>query len=300
MPPTFPTSYNATELDRILSTLKDTKLTLTFKLNLLRSSATGSPTHLARFNALEDQLVHVGQKIWKLEANFDRNKVGVSLSQKDEYEDVIKHKLKKAMELVGTLDTLGEEIMRLKFTMEAMPAAGSKAAMKFVSAAGAQEGAAGAADASRVNFTSATGAMLSRLLDSTASPQAPPSAAPSSCRGGSSSAANGSASTPPVPGHATNLPAVSNPTDNCPAAKKQKINPVPSTQSSASALKDNEIKQEPNIPKSAKVSNWAPEGYYFVKAHFRRKPKRKAKHAEAERKENNAPASVEIVDLDGV
>jgi hypothetical protein len=77
---------------------------------------------------------------------------------------------------------------------------------------------------------------------------------------------NGSASTPPVPGHATNLPAVSNPTDNCPAAKKQKLNPVPSTQSSASALKDNEIKQEPNIPKSAKVSNWAPEGYYFVKA----------------------------------
>jgi hypothetical protein len=131
----------------------------------------------------------VGQKIWKLEANFDRNKVGVSLSQKDEYEDVIKHKLKKAMELVGTLDTLGEEIMRLKFTMEAMPAAGSEAAMKFVSAAGAQEGAAGAADASRVNFTSATGAMLSRLLDSTASPQAPQSAAPSSCRGGSSSAA---------------------------------------------------------------------------------------------------------------
>jgi hypothetical protein len=120
-----------------------------------------------------------------LEANFDRNKTGLSLSQMDEYEEGIKQSLKKGMEVVGTLDTLGEDIIRLKFTMEAMPVAGGKGAMESVSAVGGQEGAAGA---SRVNFTSATGAMLSGLIAFTAPPQAPPSAASSSCSGGSSSA----------------------------------------------------------------------------------------------------------------
>ncbi len=47
------------------------------------------------------------------------------------------------MEVVGTLDTLGEDIMRLKFKTEAMPVAGGKSDLGSVSAVRGQEGASG-------------------------------------------------------------------------------------------------------------------------------------------------------------
>jgi hypothetical protein len=54
--------------------------------------------------------------------------------------------------------------------------------------------------------------------------------------------------------------------NNTPAAKKQKLNPAPRAPSLTPAANPAKVKGEPGIPKQAKVSHWAPEGYYYVKA----------------------------------
>jgi hypothetical protein len=61
-------------------------------------------------------------------------------------------------------------------------------------------------------------------------------------------------------------PAAPNTTDDSPAAKKQKLNPAPEVQSLASASQSAGVKEEPGSLKPAKVSHWAPVGYYYVKA----------------------------------
>ncbi|KAE9382135.1 hypothetical protein N431DRAFT_458673 [Stipitochalara longipes BDJ] len=266
------TTYNAAELNRILSMLKDNKLTLSFKLNLIRSSVTSSLTHLSKFNTLEDQMVDFDQQIWMIEARLDQMK-----ANPDEFDKETKSALKKAMELVGTLDVLGEDIMRFKFALESSPAGGINNTAQSAAAAGSQGG---VFVASQVDLKPAMAALTPGNTISAASSEAPRSIAIDSSR--------------------TNYLRSFLDATCTPAAKKQKLNPAPNVQSPASTSKDDIFKQEPDAPKPAKIANWAPEGYYFVKAHFRRKPKRKDKQAETERKEDNAPASVEIVDLDGV
>jgi hypothetical protein len=61
-------------------------------------------------------------------------------------------------------------------------------------------------------------------------------------------------------------PSAPNTIENSPAAKKQKLNPAPEVQSLASASQSAEIKRELGTLKPAKVSHWAPVGYYYVKA----------------------------------
>jgi hypothetical protein len=107
-------AYNDSELQRILSALKETKLTLTFKLNLLRSAAASSPTHLAIFDNLVDRLVDSGSKMWILEEGVKEREASLYFEDDDD----VRSSLKKAMELVGTMDALGEEIMRLKIALE--------------------------------------------------------------------------------------------------------------------------------------------------------------------------------------
>ena len=114
-PNTF-SSCNASELNRTISGLNDTKLTLTFKLNLLRSSSSSSPTHLATFDDLVDRLVDIGSQIWGLEEQNNKNKESGANTGDDNEE--VRKALKSVMVLVGTLDTLGEEVMRLKFALE--------------------------------------------------------------------------------------------------------------------------------------------------------------------------------------
>ncbi|PMD15929.1 hypothetical protein NA56DRAFT_709308 [Hyaloscypha hepaticicola] len=217
------TSYNISELTRIITTLKETKLTLNFKLNLLRSSA--------------------GSKLWIMEEKLTdkENSMGEALFV-DGDSDKVKSALKEAIALGATFDALGEEVMRFKFMLEATQAVSN----------------------------AASGALISDrelLVDS------------------------GNIS-------------------NAPEAKKQKFNPAPQApkaQPSQPASAPVAIKQEHGVSKQANLPHWAPEGYYYVKAHFRRKPKRKAKNAEAKDEEADnevkvvdAPASVDIVDMDGV
>jgi hypothetical protein len=144
MAPNAFSSYNTSELNRTISALNDTKLTLTFKLNLLRSSASSSPTHLATFDDLVDRLVDTGSQIWGLEEQNKNKESGANTG--DNHEDVRKA-LKSVMVLVGTLDTLGEEVMRLKFALEGVEKAalgsGNNTA-KAATAASNQGGAVGA------------------------------------------------------------------------------------------------------------------------------------------------------------
>jgi hypothetical protein len=115
MAPNAFSSYNASELNRTISGLNDTKLTLTFKLHLLRSSASSSPTHLATFDDLVDRLIDIGSQIWGLE---EQNKNKTSGANTGDDNEEVRKALKSVMVLVGTLDTLGEEVMRLKFALE--------------------------------------------------------------------------------------------------------------------------------------------------------------------------------------
>lgn len=50
--------------------------------------------------------------------------------------------------------------------------------------------------------------------------------------------------------------------DPPPAAKKQRLDPAPPVYAAAGKP----VKQEPDPPKPAKAVQWAPEGYYYVKA----------------------------------
>ena len=71
------TSYNISELTRTITTLKETKLTLNFKLNLLRSSAASSLAYLSTFEGLVDRLVDAGRKIWVLEEKLKDKEAGM-------------------------------------------------------------------------------------------------------------------------------------------------------------------------------------------------------------------------------
>jgi hypothetical protein len=143
MAPNAFSSYNTSELNRTISALNDTKLTLTFKLNLLRSSASSSPTHLATFDDLVDRLVDIGSQIWGLEEQNKNRESGANTG--DDNEEVRKA-LKSVMVLVGTLDTLGEEVMRLKFALEGVEktaVSSGKNVLKTATAASNQGGAVG-------------------------------------------------------------------------------------------------------------------------------------------------------------
>jgi hypothetical protein len=113
-------AYDASELKRILSVLKETKLTLTFKLNFLRPTAASPPTHLTTFDNLVDRLVDAGSKIWDLEEGVKEREAFLYIEDSDD----VRNSLKKAMELVGTMDAMGEEIMRLKIALEGVHASG--------------------------------------------------------------------------------------------------------------------------------------------------------------------------------
>jgi len=196
------TSYNISELTRTITTLKETKLTLNFKLNLLRSSAASSLAYLSTFEGLVDRLVDAGRKIWVLEEKLKDKKAGMGAALfVDGDSDEVKSALKEALALSATLDGLAEEVMRLKFKMEAI-----------------QTGA-----------DTALGVVISDrelLVDS------------------------GNMS-------------------NAPATKKQKFDPVsqtPKAQPPSASSAPVAIKEEHGIPKKAKLSHWAPEGYYYVKA----------------------------------
>jgi hypothetical protein len=63
-----------------------------------------------------------------------------------------------------------------------------------------------------------------------------------------------------------NIPAAASTNRQIPAAKKQKLNHASDDQSAASASEPAKVKQELAVSKQAKVPNWAPEGYYYVKA----------------------------------
>jgi hypothetical protein len=63
-----------------------------------------------------------------------------------------------------------------------------------------------------------------------------------------------------------NVPVAASTKFQIPAAKKQKLNHASDDQSAASASDSAKIKQELRAPKPAKVPNWAPEGYYYVKS----------------------------------
>jgi hypothetical protein len=114
-------AYDASELHRILSTLKETKLTLTFKLNLLRSATASSPTHLATFDNLVDRLVDAGSEVWNLEEGIKEREASLFIEDDEE----VRSALKKAMALVGTMDSLVEEVMRLKIVLEGVQSGGA-------------------------------------------------------------------------------------------------------------------------------------------------------------------------------
>ncbi|KAH8773100.1 hypothetical protein F5882DRAFT_465034 [Hyaloscypha sp. PMI_1271] len=318
MAPNAFSSYNTSELNRTISALNDTKLTLTFKLNLLRPLASSSPTHLATFDDLVDRLVDTGSQIWGLEEQNKNKESGANTG--DDHEDVRKA-LKSAMVLVGTLDTLGEEVMRLKFALEGVEKAAVSIGKNTLKTAGAASSQGGAAGGSQSIAKAATATSLQEDIAIGASPNpADPATAtheeqrlPKSMlplEGAQEIVGFGNnVPSPPGPRNlasvgrtsSQNIPAAASTNRQTPAAKKQKLNHASDDQSAASASEPAKVKQELAVSKQAKVPNWAPEGYYYVKAHFRRKPKRKIKQEEAEEeKEVEQPASVEIVHLDGV
>ena len=196
------TSYNISELTRTITTLKETKLTLNFKLNLLRSSAASSLAYLSIFEGLVDRLVDVGSKIWVLEEKLKDKKAGMGEALfADGDGDEVKSALKEALALCATLDALGEEVMRLKFTMEA----------------------------TQTSADTATGVVIfdRELLVNSGN------------------------------------------ISNAPATKKQKFDPasqIPKAQPPSASSAPVAIKEEPEVPKKTKLSHWAPEGYYYVKA----------------------------------
>ena len=119
-------SFNASELERNIEKLKETKHTCTFKLNLLRDGASSSPTHLPTFDNLENKLFNIAHQIYELEASDkERKKVGLSGigSNQDADGHEIRVGLKGSVMLIGRLDDMLEDIARLKFKLEGEPAA---------------------------------------------------------------------------------------------------------------------------------------------------------------------------------
>jgi hypothetical protein len=115
-------SFNASELERNIEKLKETKHTCTFKLNLLRDVAASSPTHLLTFDNLENELFNIAHQIYELEASDkERKKVRLSGIGSDQDADGhdIRVGLKRSIGLLGRLDDMLEDISRLKFKLEA-------------------------------------------------------------------------------------------------------------------------------------------------------------------------------------
>jgi hypothetical protein len=115
-------SFNASEVERNIEKLKETKHTCTFKLNLLRDVAASSPTHLPTFDNLENELFYIAHQIYELEAS-DKERKKVRLSGIGSDQDADGHEirvwLKRSIGLLGRLDDMLEDISRLKFKLEA-------------------------------------------------------------------------------------------------------------------------------------------------------------------------------------
>jgi hypothetical protein len=162
-------SFNASELDRNIDKLKETKHTCTFKLNLLRDTASASPTHLPSFDELENKLFNIAHKIYELEASEkERKKVrskGVGYNE-DTDGDEISGGLKRSVGLIGRLDDLLENIAMLKFKVEI----GGKSATK-----------AGEASAGNVSFL-LNGHITELMLQKNNRPQVPKSAEESAAK----------------------------------------------------------------------------------------------------------------------
>ncbi|KAE8441812.1 hypothetical protein EG329_004265 [Mollisiaceae sp. DMI_Dod_QoI] len=71
-----------------------------------------------------------------------------------------------------------------------------------------------------------------------------------------------------------------------PPSKKQKVTSAPHPK----------VKKEECLPKRVEARQWAPEGYYHVKSHFRRLPRRKIKTEQL--RNEDKPARYEIVDVE--
>jgi hypothetical protein len=114
-------SFNASELERNIEKLKETKHTCTFKLNLLRDAAASSPTHLPTFDNLKNKLFNIAHQIYELEAS-DKQRKKVRLSGIGSDQDADGHEirtgLKGSVMLIGRLDDMLEDIARLKFKLE--------------------------------------------------------------------------------------------------------------------------------------------------------------------------------------
>lgn len=118
------TSYNISELTRTITTLKETKLTLNFKLDLLRWSSASSLAPLSTFEGLADRLVDAGSKLWLMDEKLNGKESSMRAALfVDGDSDKVKSALKEAIALGASLDALGEEFMRLKFTLEAQTGA---------------------------------------------------------------------------------------------------------------------------------------------------------------------------------
>jgi hypothetical protein len=114
------TSDNIWELTRTVTILKETKITLNFKLNLLRSSAASSLANPSTFEGLVDRLADAGSKIWVMGERIKdmESNMGEAVFW-DGDSDEVWSALKETVALGATLDALGEEIMRLEFSLEA-------------------------------------------------------------------------------------------------------------------------------------------------------------------------------------
>jgi hypothetical protein len=114
-------SFNASELERNIEKLKETKHTCTFKLNLLRDVAASSPTHLPTFDNLENKLFNIAHQIYELEAS-DKERKKVTLSGIGSDQDADGHEIRTGLKgsamLIGRLDDILEDIARLKFKLE--------------------------------------------------------------------------------------------------------------------------------------------------------------------------------------
>jgi hypothetical protein len=73
-------SFNASELERNIEKLTETKHTCTFKLNLLRNVAALSPAHLPTFDNLENKLFNIAHQIYELKASGKERKARLSVN----------------------------------------------------------------------------------------------------------------------------------------------------------------------------------------------------------------------------
>jgi hypothetical protein len=107
---------------RILSGFTDIRMTLNFKLNLLRSDLSSFIASGRASNDLENRLVDVESQIWRLEVEKEMMEAGIiSFNQyADDGDEQVRDTLKMAMALVTTLNVLGEEIETLKVALESV------------------------------------------------------------------------------------------------------------------------------------------------------------------------------------